>query len=227
MHVKECWILEIEQIGYHEAHELQKKLVNARLKNQIKDILLLLEHSPVFTASRKETFNHILADQSALEKEGIQVCQTDRGGDVTYHGPGQVVGYSIMDLKAQGKDLHRYIRNIEQMLIDTLMEYGIRAENKPQYPGVWVGEEKIAAIGIAIKKGWISMHGFALNVEPNMKHYEMIIPCGIADKGVTSMAAILGTSVDVVELNKRISDHYGTIFQRLPKRMTMEALPWF
>ncbi|MCX5896061.1 MAG: lipoyl(octanoyl) transferase LipB, partial [Proteobacteria bacterium] len=211
--------LEIERISYDDAFELQKKLVSARLNNEIEDTLLLLEHDPVFTANRKETFQNILVPSEILDQEGIQVCRTDRGGDVTYHGPGQVVGYSIMDLKEQGRDLHRYIRNVEQVLIDTLREYGIEAGRDTRHPGVWVGREKIAAIGIAVKNGWITMHGFALNADPNMNHFKLIVPCGITDKGVTSMAALLGRPVDRGELNSRLIAHYAEIFKRRPKKV--------
>ena len=167
---KECWILEIDRIEYKEAFELQKKIVDARSKDEVKDTFILLEHFPVFTANRKETFKNIVASKELLEKEGIEVCNTNRGGDVTYHGPGQVVGYNIMDLKGQGKDLHAYIRSMEQLIIDTLTDYGIKSGRDKENPGVWVGSEKIAAIGIAVKRGWITMHGFALNINPNMDH---------------------------------------------------------
>lgn len=216
---KKCLVLEIERISYDDAFELQKKLVSARLNNEIEDTLLLLEHDPVFTANRKETFQNILVPSEILDQEGIQVCRTDRGGDVTYHGPGQVVGYSIMDLKEQGRDLHRYIRNVEQVLIDTLREYGIEAGRDTRHPGVWAGREKIAAIGIAVKNGWITMHGFALNADPNMNHFKLIVPCGITDKGVTSMAALLGRPVERTELNSRLIAHYAEIFKRRPQKV--------
>ena len=223
---KECWILEIDRIEYKEAFELQKKIVDARSKDEIKDTFILLEHLPVFTANRKETFQNILVSKELLEKEGIEVCRTDRGGDVTYHGPGQVVGYNIMDLKGRGKDLHAYIRSIEQLLIDTLADYGIESGRDKEHPGVWVGSEKIAAIGIAVKRGWITMHGFALNINPNMDHYKMIIPCGISDKGVTSMSAVLGRHVGLQEVKSRVACYYGKIFNLRPKIITMEDLPW-
>ena len=217
---KKCLILEIERISYEEAFELQRRLVAARLKNQIEDTFILLEHDPVFTANREETFQNILAPSEILAQEGIEVCRTDRGGDVTYHGPGQIVGYSIMDLKEQGRDLHQYIRNMEQVLIDTLAEYGIKAGRDTKHPGVWVKNEKIAAIGIAVKNGWITMHGFALNVDPNMDHFRMIVPCGITDKGVTSMAALLGKPVDRIELHEHLICHYGQLFKRTPEKLT-------
>jgi lipoyl(octanoyl) transferase len=216
---KKCLILEIERISYEEAFELQRRLVAARLKNQIEDTFILLEHDPVFTANREETFQNILAPSEQLAQEGIEVCRTDRGGNVTYHGPGQIVGYSIMDLKEQGRDLHQYIRNMEQVLIDTLAEYSIKADRDTKHPGVWVKNEKIAAIGIAVKNGWITMHGFALNVDPNMDHFRMIVPCGITDKGVTSMAALLGRPVDRSELHEQLIAQYGRIFDRAPEKI--------
>ena len=216
---KKCLVLEVERISYNNAFELQRKLVRARLKNEIEDTLILLEHDPVFTVPRTETRNNILVPTEILDQEGIEVCRTDRGGDVTYHGPGQVVGYSIMDLKEQGRDLHRYIRNVEQLLIDTLGDYGIEAGRDPKHPGVWTGNKKIAAIGIAVKNGWITMHGFALNVNPNMSHFTMIVPCGITDKGVTSMVALLGGTVDRIELNSRLIAHYAEIFKLRPQKV--------
>ena len=226
MENKKSWILELDQIGYQDAFNLQKKLVYARSRNEIKDTFILLEHLPVFTANRDETFSNILAPKEVLDKEGIEVCKTDRGGDVTYHGPGQVVGYNIMDLKQQGKDLHAYIRNLEQLVIDTLADYGIESGRDREHPGVWVGNEKICAIGIAVKSGWISMHGFALNVNPNMDHYKMIIACGIVSKGVTSMNAVLGIPVEIKKVKERLIKHYCNIYQCETQKITLEDLPW-
>ncbi len=226
MDTLEAWVLQFDEIGYNDAFELQKKLVEARPKEEIKDTFILLEHKPVFTANREVTFQNILAPKEVLEEAGIEVCWTDRGGDVTYHGPGQIVGYNIMDLKTQNRDLHGYIRNVEQMIIDTLQEFGIEAGRDPEHPGVWVGNEKICAIGIAVKSGWISMHGFALNVKPDMGHYKYIIACGIVDKGVTSMSAVLGRDVDPADVRGKLVKHYGRIFNREPKQIEVEDLPW-
>jgi len=226
MERSETWVIDIDRIGYNDAFELQKKLVDARSRDEIKDTFILLQHNPVFTANREATFKNILAPDDVLAEQGIEVCKTDRGGDVTYHGPGQITGYIILDLKRHGKDLHAYIRNVEQLLIDTLAEYGIESGRDPQHPGVWVGREKIAAIGIAVKKGWITMHGFALNVHPNMLHYKMIIACGIVDKGVTSMQAVLGREVDINEVKQQLVAQYAKIFFAEPKRIALEELPW-
>lgn len=226
METQESWILDIDRIGYDEAFDLQKKLVDARGRDEIKDTFILLQHTPVFTANREATFKNILAPKEVLAEHGIEVCKTDRGGDVTYHGPGQITGYIILDLKRHGKDLHAYIRNVEQLLIDTLAEYSIQSGRDPKHPGVWVGREKIAAIGIAVKSGWITMHGFALNVQPDMRHYKMIIACGIVDKGVTSMQAVLGREVAIDEVKRRLIGQYAKIFSSAPKMISLEELPW-
>ena len=226
MKKQNSWVIDINKIAYEEAFELQKKLVHHRSRDEIKDTLILLEHLPVFTANRTESFRNILVTDEVLKKEGIAVCKTDRGGDVTYHGPGQIVGYNIMDLKLQGKDIYVYVRNMEQMIIDTLAEYGIESGRDEKHTGVWVGNEKICAIGIAIKRNWISMHGFALNVEPNMEHYRMIVACGIADKGVTSMSAVLGRSVSMQKIKAKLIKHYGIIYERVPENISVEELPW-
>ena len=150
----------------------------------------------------------------------------DRGGDVTYHGPGQITGYLILDLKRRGRDLHQYIRSVEQMLIDTLAEYGISAGRDSAHPGVWVGPEKIAAIGIAVKSGWITMHGFALNVDPDMRHYRYIIACGIQDKGVTSMQRVLGRPVDPQAVRQSLANHFGSVFTCRPTAVAQEEITW-
>ncbi|MEI6127178.1 MAG: lipoyl(octanoyl) transferase LipB [Pseudomonadota bacterium] len=226
MKKRESLVLYIDQLSYGDAFDLQKKLVDGRSRNTIQDTFILLEHLPVFTANREVTFRNILAPQEVLALEGIEVCKTDRGGDVTYHGPGQIVGYNIMDLKNYEKDLHAYIRNVEQLLIDTLRDFGIDSGRDTKHPGVWVGNDKIAAIGIAVKSGWITMHGFALNVQPNMDHYRMIIACGIADKGVTSMHKILGREISIQEVKACLVRHYEKIFNLTTKKISMEDLLW-
>ncbi len=220
------WCIDLHTIEYNEGFDLQKKLVDLRLAGSIPDTLLLLEHLPVFTANREATFQNILASRTVLEKAGIQVCKTDRGGDVTYHGPGQIVGYLIMDLKQQGRDLHRYIRNVEQMIIDTLLSFEIKAGRDPQHPGVWIGVQKICAIGIAVKSGWITMHGFGLNVQPNMEHYRMIIACGIAGRGVTSMRDVLDTPLNIADVKSSIVTVCQKIFMRKACTMSLEDVPW-
>ncbi len=217
-------VLELGETPYNEAFDLQRKIVDARSRGIIEDVFILLEHPPVFTANRDITFKNILVSEDELNKQGVEVCRTDRGGDVTYHGPGQIVGYMIMDLKKQGKDLHRYIRNVEQLLIDTLGDFGINSDRDPKHPGVWVGREKVAAIGIAVKSGWITMHGFALNVNPNMQHYKMIIACGIADKGVTSMKTLLDREISLKDVKARLVFNYGKLFGKELRNISPEEI---
>lgn len=217
-------IVTIERISYEDAFDLQRKLVCCRSRDAIEDTLLLLEHWPVFTANREASFRNILATEEWLQKEGIAIRKTDRGGDVTYHGPGQIVGYNIADIKRQEKDLHVYVRNMEQIVINTLTEYGIKAGRDAKHPGVWIGNEKICAVGIAVNSNWISMHGFALNVQPNMAHYGMIVACGIADKGVTSMKAVLGKAIDMQEVREIIVKHYATVYKCEPRHVPLEEL---
>jgi len=221
-----AWVLSIERMGYEEGFELQRKCVAARGRDEIPDTFIMLEHNPVFTANRDVTMKNIIASPEVLAERGIEVCKTDRGGDVTYHGPGQITGYSIMDLKKQGRDLHHYIRNVEQVLIDTIADYGIASGRDSINPGVWVGMEKVAAIGIAVKSGWITMHGFGFNIHPDMSHYTMIIACGIRDRGVTTLQKLAGRDIDIADVKEKLSVHYGRIFNRTMQRITLEDLPW-
>jgi lipoyl(octanoyl) transferase len=173
---------------YTKIFQLQKKLQALRIDNQIGNIVLLLEHSPVISIGRTPGAEaHLLGDLNSLKSQGIEVCSTNRGGDVTYHGPGQLVVYYIISLIDQ--DLHRFREKLEQTVIELLTKYNIQAHCKPEYPGVWANEEKICALGIYVRK-WVTMHGIALNVHSNLSHFEYIVPCGIRDKGVTSLQKI-------------------------------------
>ena len=221
---KEAWILNLDIVPYEKAFELQKRLVKMRSQEVINDILILLEHPPVFTVTRKATLDNILASPDELKGKGISVCKTNRGGDITYHGPGQLVGYPIMNLKDYGKDLHKYIRTIEEMIIRVLMDYGITAHRDKINPGVWVGNEKIAAIGIAVKSSWITMHGFALNINPDLNHYALIVPCGISDRGVTSLSKLLGKSISQKEVRQKLIQHYQDVFNLNTREITPEVI---
>ncbi|MGQ9631549.1 MAG: lipoyl(octanoyl) transferase LipB [bacterium] len=198
-------------IGYDEAYSLQRELVERRARGEIEDTLLLLEHLPVFTLGRNGAREHILADDSVLRREGIAVREADRGGDVTYHGPGQIVGYPIISLKDRRLGVKGYIRRLEEILISVCRDYGVDAGRIPGLTGVWVGEEKIAAIGIGARK-WITYHGFALNVDPYLEHFKLIVPCGIRDKGVTSLAELLGRDVNIDEVKSKIEDSFLSEF---------------
>jgi lipoyl(octanoyl) transferase len=173
--------------------ELQKQLVARRRAGEIGDTLLLLEHPHVITLGTAARRDNILIGADEERLLGIDVFETGRGGDVTYHGPGQLVGYPILDLKPDRCDLHRYVRDLEQLLIDTLATFGIAAGRKPGLTGVWVEDAKIAAIGVRVSSGWITSHGFALNVTTDLSYFGSIVPCGIRDYGVTSMQRVLGT----------------------------------
>jgi len=221
---KEAWILNLDTVPYEEAFDLQKRLVEMRSQDAINDTLILLEHPPVFTVTRKATLNNVLASPDELKEKGISLCKTNRGGDITYHGPGQLVGYPIMDLKDYGKDLHKYIRTIEEMIIRVLIDYGVSAHRDKVHPGVWVENEKIAAIGIAVKSSWTTMHGFAFNINPDLNHYSLIVPCGITDKGVTSLSKLLGKPISRQGVSDRLVHHYQELFNLNAKKITLEEL---
>lgn len=207
-------MVEIEWLGrisYERAWALQRELVAERAEQDLPDRLLLLEHDPVYTLGRSAKLEHLLMDEPAREKAGITLYEVDRGGDITYHGPGQIVGYPILNLKryyrARGlerPDLHRYLREIEQVLIQTLADYSIVARRFPGNTGVWVdmidGPRKIAAIGIRVSARGVSSHGFALNVDPSLEHFAGIIPCGIREHGVTSIVEVLGRPVETMDV---------------------------
>ena len=204
-----CLDLGIEEYG--KAFELQKKLNQARRNKTIPDTVILLEHYPCFTVGRKGGFDHILVNGQFLEQEGIKVYETDRGGDITYHGPGQLVCYPIFDLNGFGSDVHSYARRMEDALIRTLEFFGIAADRRSDYPGVWAGAAKIGAEGIGIQQ-WVTMHGVALNVSPDLRHFSFIIPCGIYNLGVTSMKELLGHEVDMVLVKNEMRRQLSTIF---------------
>ena len=188
--------LEVHRLGvvsYGEALELQKHLVDERKANEIPDQLLLLEHPPVITLGVKTRNDrtHVVAPPETLDEQGVEVFESGRGGDVTYHGPGQLVGYPIMDLRPDRCDVHRYVRDLEEVLVRVAGGFGVDAARVPGLTGVWVGNEKLAAIGVRIAR-WVTSHGFALNVSTNLAHFNLIVPCGIADKGVTSLERLIG-----------------------------------
>jgi lipoate-protein ligase B len=186
-------------------------LVKERIAGTIPDTLLLLTHPPVYTIGRAGTRKHILVSDAVLEREGLAVHEVDRGGDITYHGPGQLVGYPILDLQQHGKDLHKLSDQYEEVIIRVLGEYGIKAGRIPECPGVWVGQEKICALGIGVTK-WVSYHGWALNINPDMTHFGYITPCGIIGKGVTSLKNLLGRDVTMEEIVPRVVKSFGEVF---------------
>jgi len=173
--------------------------------------LFLLEHTPVITLGRNGGRKHILAGVQILAAEGIAVIETDRGGDVTYHGPGQLVAYPVLDLSQWRCSVGWYLRALEEVLIRLLAGYGLQGERQPGYTGVWIGGAKVAAIGISIHR-WVTSHGIALNVQPNLGHFGLIIPCGIADKPVTSLERLLGRAPEMTEIMNRFETHFREVF---------------
>jgi len=203
------------RVAYADSLDLQRSLVEQRRQNQIDDQLLFVEHPPVLTVGVRGDGgrSHILAPPDALAARGIEVHETGRGGDITYHGPGQIVGYPIVDLKPDRCDVHKYVRDLEEVLIRTAADYGIAAGRVEGLTGVWVGDEKLAAIGVRIAR-WVTSHGFAFNVTTDLDGFRLIVPCGIADRGVTSLARLLARSPDVEEVQDRIAAHFCRVFDR-------------
>ena len=209
-------VLDVRRLGvvpYLQALDLQRSLVDDRRAGRIPDTLLLLQHPAVLTLGVRGDGgrSHILATDDALAARGITVHEAGRGGDITYHGPGQVVGYPIVDLSPDRRDVHRYVRDLEEVLIRTAADYGISAVRVAGLTGVWAGREKLAAIGVRIAR-WITSHGFALNVSTDLEHFALIVPCGIPDRGVTSLERLLGRTVELGEVEERILCHFRNVF---------------
>jgi lipoyl(octanoyl) transferase len=209
-------LIEIRRLGlveYGEALELQRRLVDDRRAGRIADTLLLLQHPPVITLGvrARNDRRHVLATPEALEAGGVALYETGRGGDVTYHGPGQLVGYPILDLRPDRCDVHRYVRDIEEALIQATRVFGIEARRVAGLTGVWVGAEKLAAIGVRISR-WITSHGFAYNVTTNLDHFKLIVPCGISDGGVTTLARLLGRDVPMDEVEEAVAAAFASVF---------------
>jgi lipoyl(octanoyl) transferase len=215
--------LEVRRLGrvpYADALVLQRSLVDDRRAGRVDDLLLLLEHPHVLTLGVRGDGgrSHILATSDTLGSRGVEIHETGRGGDITYHGPGQIVGYPIMDLQPDRCDVHRYVRDIEEVLIRTAADYGIDAGRVEGLTGVWVGRDKLAAIGVRIAR-WVTSHGFAFNVTTDLEYFNLIVPCGLADRSVTSLARLLGHGVDRGDVEERIAAHFADVFART-RRLT-------
>jgi lipoyl(octanoyl) transferase len=200
------------RVPFQEALAIQEEMVVQRREERIPDHLLLLEHPHVITMGTSSRPEHVLLPLSEMEEQGISLFQVGRGGDVTYHGPGQLVGYPILSLSPDRKDLHRYLRDLEEVLLRALGLFGISAHREPGLTGIWVRDEKVAAIGVRVSSGWITSHGFALNVDPMLSYFETIVPCGIRGRSVTSMRRILGRSVSLDEVVEPLVDGFSTVF---------------
>ncbi|MGH7550306.1 MAG: lipoyl(octanoyl) transferase LipB [Gemmatimonadota bacterium] len=199
------------EVAYRDAWTLQRELVARRAAAEIPDTLLLLSHPPVVTLGKGGTIAHLLGSRAELAGRGVEFVETDRGGDITFHGPGQIVGYAIVDLAPRGRDLHRFLRDLEEVLILALAGFGIAAGRAEGLTGAWVGDAKVAAMGIRVSR-WITHHGFALNVDTDLSYFDLIVPCGIADRRVTSMAKLLGCAVDREGVERALGQAFQDVF---------------
>lgn len=187
----------VEDLGlieYAEAWDYQKRLAQERIEGVRRDTLLLVRHPPVLTLGANFHEDNLLLPRETIENLGVQIERTDRGGDVTYHGPGQLVIYPIFDVSVHGKDLHKWMRDLEETMLLTVAAFGLQGRRFPPHTGVWIGEKKVAAIGVKIRR-WVSMHGIALNCDADLSHFTLIVPCGIREYGVTSLSAECGRAV--------------------------------
>lgn len=208
-------VLQVRSLGtvpYREAAALQERLVRQRRAGRIPDTLLLLEHPHVITLGKASAGRHVLSDEAERRLLGIELAESGRGGDVTYHGPGQLVGYPILDLKPDRKDLHRYLRDLEGVLVDALDSWHVPAERREGLTGVWTPGGKIAALGVRVSSGWITSHGFALNVSTDLRFFETIIPCGLTDRSVTSLERELGRKVQGAEVERVVAAAFARRF---------------
>ncbi len=209
--------LQVRRLGlvpYQEGLRLQNELVAQRRSGHIPDQLLLLEHPHVITLGTSAHLDNVLLGEEERALLGIELFETGRGGDVTYHGPGQLVGYPILDLKPDRQDLHRYVRDIEETLIRAIAPFGVTGGRKPGLTGVWVGDEKIAAIGVRVSSGWITSHGFALNVSTDLQFFDAIIPCGIRDYGVTSLTRTASPAPSLSDVMDAVEESFREVFRR-------------
>jgi lipoyl(octanoyl) transferase len=231
--VKSCWIVELGLIGYAEAYALQKRVVAARKVEAIGDVLLVCEHTPVITQGRNGKREHLLVSENVLRQRNVEFYESSRGGDVTYHGPGQLVGYPILQLGAIRKDVVWYVRMLEEVMIRASAEFGVSAHREEGKTGIWVrGEEKeftqssqrtqsarreeraaekLGAIGVHISR-WVTSHGFAYNVATDLRNFDLIVPCGIAGRKATSLEKLLGRGVKVSEVAPKMTRHFGDVF---------------
>lgn len=238
---KTCWVIDLGLIGYQSAFDLQRRLVAARKCGAVPDVLLLCEHPHVITLGRNGKQEHLLASSHLLKQMGVEFLPSDRGGDITYHGPGQIVGYPILNLAAIRRDVAWYVRQLEEAMIRATAEFGIIAGRKAGMTGVWVessgdasGEandavaytaasEKLAAIGVHLSR-WVTSHGFAYNVSTDLRYFDLIVPCGIRDKRATSLERLLDRVILREEVTPRIIRHFGEVFERDMQPVSRENL---
>jgi lipoyl(octanoyl) transferase len=224
-----CLTIDLGLIAYAEAWSLQKRLVAARKVGAIEDVLLLCEHPHVITLGRNGKREHLLASEPVLKQKGVEFCATDRGGDITYHGPGQIVGYPILNLSAIRRDIVWYVRMLEEAMIRATADFGLHAEKVAGKTGIWVrsgedgNEEKLAAIGVHISR-WVTSHGFAYNVATDLRYFDLIVPCGIADRRPTSLEKLLDRRVEYLEVAPLLAKYLGEVFTLEMRPATREIL---
>jgi len=206
-----CTVYQLGVIGYSQAYHLQRELLRQRVNGEITDTLLLLEHPPTITIGKSGKLENVLASQAQLATEGVALFFVDRGGDVTYHGPGQLVAYPIIDLRQRGRDAHQYVRDLEEVIIRTLNDFGITGRRDRNHAGVWVRGKEVAAIGLGISR-WVSMHGFALNVNMGLEHFSLINPCGFSDRKATAISKLLSQDILMETVTERLLAHFSQVF---------------
>ena len=214
---RELWTVPLGQLGYEQALELQRNLARDRISGAIpQDLLLLVEHPPVVTLGRSSKQKHLVASPEFLQSKGVELFEVERGGDVTFHGPGQLVGYPIIDLKRHRQDLHWYLRKLEEALINSLDDYGIPGERNTAYTGVWTRGKKIASIGVHARD-WVTWHGFALNATTDLSYFDLIVPCGIDGVVMTSIARELGSDdISMQDVRDRVTARFAAAFDLTP-----------
>jgi lipoyl(octanoyl) transferase len=225
---KTCWVVDLGVIAYDEALVLQRRLVAARKAAVVPDILLLCQHPHVITLGRSGRREHLLGSQRLLEQMGVSFCESDRGGDITYHGPGQLVGYPILDLSRIRKDVVWYVRRLEEAMIRATADFGIAARRVEGKTGVWVdtaegGTEKLAAIGVHLSR-WVTSHGFAYNVSTDLRYFDLIVPCGIRDSRAVSLEKLQGRAADFEATSQGIVARCGEVFGLAARRVSREEL---
>lgn len=208
---KTLWVIDLGRQPYRPVWEFQRRMQRLRIEQKIPDTLIYVEHNPVYTIGKSGSGLHVIAQEAFLSQHGIEVVEVDRGGDVTYHGPGQLVGYPIFDLHQHRKSVSFYMRQLEAVFIDALAHWDLTGERNEGYTGVWVGGEKIVALGVRISR-WVTMHGFAFNVNTNLSHFEGIIPCGIFHLGVTSLQKCLGHPVSLATAGEVVRESVCKVF---------------
>lgn len=220
---KECLVSFLGAVEYPRALDLQFRICASKKQGFEPDVLLLLEHPPTITLGRNGKWHNLLVSENVLQARGVRRYEADRGGDITFHGPGQLVGYPLLKLEAGERDVHRFMWNLEESLIRLLAEYGVEASRIERLTGVWTREGKVGAMGVHISR-WITRHGFALNVSTDLSYYDLIVPCGIVGKNVTSMQALLSRRVDLEETAQRYILHFGEVYGRRMVKISVAEL---